>query len=122
MSAREVAERLRKRRKVEKVQTDEGVIYVRGVSGKERSEWTDRFVEGDLAIKDRILGDQHLLAIALCDELGAPLYDSFEESFAAVCDYQYEDVTAAVKKVMSLSGMGNKAVEDAEKKSDAIQS
>jgi hypothetical protein len=122
MSAREVAERLRKRRRVEKITTEEGVLYVRGLTGKERSEFVARFVEGDLSIKDRILSDQHAVAVALCDERGAQLYESFDEAHAAVCDFQDEDVKAAAKVVMSISGMAAKAVDDAEKKLDAVQS
>lgn len=122
MSARDVAERLRKRRKIEKVSTEEGAIYVRGLTGKERSEFVARFVEGDLSIKDRILSDQHAVAVALCDEHGTALYETFEESLSVVCDFQDEDVKAAAKVVMAISGMAAKAVEDAEKKSDAIQS
>jgi hypothetical protein len=116
-SARDVADRLRKRRKVEKVQTEEGVVYVRGLTGAERSEWVSRFVENDMSIKDRILGDQHIVALALCDEHGAALFDNFDDAFVCVCDWQHEYVAIAAAKVTDLSGMGAKSAEGEEKKS-----
>lgn len=122
MSAHDVAQRLRQRKRVEKVQTDEGVLYVRGLTGAERAGWVERFVESDLTVKERILSDHHLVALALCDEDGKNLFGTFEESFTCVCDFQDEDVREVAKKVMSISGLAAKAVESAEKKSDAIQS
>lgn len=120
--ARDVADRLRKRRTVEKVTTDEGTLYVRGLSGRERSEWVTRFMSPDMEVKERLLGDQNIVALALCDEHGAPLYDDPKEAFEAVCDWSIDDVAAAAAVVTKMSGMAVKATEDAAKKSEASPS
>lgn len=118
-SARDVVERLRKRRAVSEIQTTEGTIYVRGLSGKERVEYfqlmTQVNEDGNVAGKV-MLGDQSLVALALCDKDGAAIFDNQEEAFAVVKDWAHDDVVAAVLKVIELSGFTAKAQEDAEKK------
>lgn len=115
MSAREVAERLRKRRQKEAITTEEGTLYVRGLSGSERQEYMSKW-SGKVGA-EALLADQHLVALAMCDESGAPLYDTEEESFSAAKDWAISDVSAAAKVVLKLSGLLAESAGEAEKKS-----
>lgn len=118
MSAREVAERLRKRRVTNEVQTPEGTLYVRGLTGRERSEYFS-WIEGASVegLSKQVLSDQRLLCIALCDEDGAALFDSEEAGMEVVGEWNHEDVTKAAKEVLRLSGLGKEGADAAEKKS-----
>lgn len=120
--ARDVAQRLRKSRRCEKVTTDEGTIYVRGLSGAERQLYMDKFSDTAEPQLPRLLADQHLVAMALCDEKAQPLFDAedaernFADSLEAVCDWDISIVTDAAKKVCDLSGLSKLSTDAAEKK------
>lgn len=120
MSAREVAERLRKRRTAAKIQTDEGAFYVRGLSGTERAEYFGKYTaNATLSPAERLKSDQYLVALAMCEEDSSPMYDRFEDAFQCACDWEIPTINEAVKKILELSGMGDHAKVEAEKKSDA---
>jgi hypothetical protein len=118
MSARDVVERLRKRRVVSEIQTKEGSIYVRGLSGKERADYYS-WIEGvrDESFSRTLLSDHRLLCIALCDENGNSLFEGEADGLPIVQDWNSEDVMLAAKEVLKLSGIGKEAAESAEKKS-----
>lgn len=115
MSARDVAERLRKRRQKEQFVTPEGTLYLRGLSGTERQEYMSKW-SGKIGA-EALLADQHLVAIALCDEAGAAVFDTADEAFNVVCDWAIDDVSTGAKIVLKLSGLSAEAPGDAEKKS-----
>lgn len=115
MSVREVAERLRKRRQKEAITTEEGTLYVRGLSGTERQTYMSRW-SGKIGA-EALLADQHLVAMAMCDEAGAPLYESEDEAFEVTKDWAIADVGAAAQVVLKLSGLAAESSSDAEKKS-----
>lgn len=115
MSAREVVERLRNRKVKAEVQTPEGTLFVRGLTGKERSEyfsWLNGEGSGNL-----LLSDHRLLGIALCDEEGNPIFESEAAAIEVLQDWNHDDVMAAAKKALALSGLGKDSSEAAEKKS-----
>lgn len=114
MSAKEVAERLRKRRASEPFASAEGTLYLRGLTGRERSEYVSTW--GEKVGAEILEADQALVALALVDEHGAPIYESYEQAVESVMDWCIADVSAAAKIVIRLSGMGVEAKEDAEKK------
>lgn len=121
MSARDVGERLRKRRTIRKITTDDGAIHVRSLSGTERKHWIQAF-RGENG-QDASFIDQYLVAMAWCDEAGSAVHDSFEDAFAVVRDWDIPTVVSpAAKAVLEMSGMAEKSVEDTEKKSEASQS
>lgn len=114
MSAREVAERLRARKVIAEIQTKEGTLYVRGINGKERVEyfgWLGGEGGGNI-----LLSDHRLLAIALCEEDGTRLYADEAAALEVLQDWTHEDITAAAKKVLSLSGLSKDSAEEAAKK------
>lgn len=115
MSAKDVAERLRKLRKAEILETPEGQLFVRGLSGTERHEYMQAFT----AIKgvDRLKADQHLVALALCgDSKGSPVFDAFDEAMGVVLDWPIDVVTAGAKIICRLSGLASDSETEAEKK------
>jgi hypothetical protein len=114
VSARDVVERLRKRKVVAEIQTTEGTLYVRGINGRERVEYFSWIGgEGGGQI---LLSDHRLLAIALCEQDGSPLFADESIALDALQDWTHEDVTAAARKVLSLSGLAKDSAEDAGKK------
>ena len=117
MSSREVVERLRSRRVRGEVDTAEGSVLVRGLTGKERDEYYN-WIRGDHSngAGSILLSDQRIISIALCDESGAPLFASIEEGVDVVGDWNMDDVTTIAKEVLRLSGMNRGATDDAEKK------
>jgi hypothetical protein len=115
VSSREVAERLRNRRVKAEIQTAEGTLFVRGLTGKERSEYFS-WLSGD-GTGNILFSDLRLLTIALCDENGASIFENEQQGLEVLQDWNHADVQAAAKKALSLSGMGKDAAEEAEKKS-----
>lgn len=115
MSSRAVAERLRGRKVVAEIQTKEGPLYVRGINGRERVEYFE-WLGGD-GKGSVLLSDHRLLAVALCEEDGTPLFADEKEAIDILQEWSHEDVTAAAKKVLSLSGLAKDSAEAAEKKS-----
>lgn len=116
MSAREVVDRLRKRRLRTEVKTAEGALWVRGLSGRERDEyyqWIRSTVDSGQSV---LLSDQRIIALALVDENGESLFESFEAGLEAVSDWNSDDVMQVAKEVLRLSGMNRNATEDTEKK------
>lgn len=116
MSDREVAERLRKRRPITEVQTEEGTIHVRGLSGAERKDYLDRFRD-KMNGTDVLIADQHLVALALVDASGTAIYETFDDSIAAVCDWAIPIVQLVAKSILDLSGLSKNALEESEKNS-----
>ena len=116
MSTRDVAERLRSRRVYAEVKTADGAIHVRGLSGKERDDYYSWIRGTSEAQGSLLLSDQRIVGLALCEPDGTPSYASMEEGLATVADWNMEDVTAAAKEVLRLSGMNRGAADDAEKK------
>ncbi len=114
MSAREVAERLRKLRTKEKLSTPEGDVFVRGLSGTERVAYFEAFA-GKSGI-DTISSNQYLVALGLCDETGDSLFEKFEECLAVVMDWPTDIVTEGAKIITRLSGLSAKSEDEAEKK------
>jgi hypothetical protein len=117
MSARDVADRLRKRRVMAEVDTTEGKLFVRALSGRERTEylvWIE--AASDQPLSKVSLTDHRLLCMALCDESGAPLFENEESGMEVLAEWIHEDITNAAKKVLVLSGLGKEATEAAEKK------
>lgn len=114
MSSRDVVERLRKRKVIAEVQTTEGTLWVRGINGRERVEYF-QWLGGDSG-GHILLSDHRLLALALCEQDGTPLYADEAMALEALQEWTHEDVTAAAKKVLSLSGLSKDSAEDAAKK------
>jgi hypothetical protein len=114
MGAREVAERLRKLRKSEKLATPEGDVYVRGLTGAERQVYMEKF--NTLVGVERLTADQHLVALALSDENSAALFEDFDTSFQVVQDWPTDLVTEGAKIVCRLSGLAPASEDEAEKK------
>jgi hypothetical protein len=115
VSAREVADRLRGRKVIAEIQTKEGTLYVRGINGRERVMyfgWLGGEGGGNV-----LLSDHRLLALALCEEDGTPLFTDEVAGLEVLQDWNHEDVTAAAKKVLSLSGLAKDSAEEAGKKS-----
>lgn len=115
MSARDVVERLRHRKVLSEVQTSEGTIWVRGINGRERVQYFE-WMRGEDGISP-LFTDQRLLAAALCNEDGSPLFENEQSGLEVLQDWTHEDVTTAAKKVLSLSGLAKDSAEAAEKKS-----
>lgn len=115
-AAREVADRLRKKRPVEKVSTDEGTVYVRGLSGKERQSYMEMYSEFAEPRLPRLLADHNLVAIAICDENGAALYESHAETLEVISDWTIDVVNAAAAKVCEISGLSSASASATEKK------
>lgn len=91
-------------------------MFLRGLTGTERFEYIEKFTE-KVQGNERLLADQHLVAMSLCaDSTGVPLYKSFEDSLASVVEWQVEVTKAAAKKVCGLSNLGEDAEKEAEKK------
>jgi len=117
MSARDVVERLRARRARCDINTSEGTIHVRGLTGRERADYYTWLREQQTDNSGAVLlGDQRVIALALCDEQGHALFDDIEAGLIAVADWCVEDVTTVVREILRLSGMAQNSVEDAEKK------
>jgi hypothetical protein len=117
MSAREVAERLRQRRIRGEVTTEEGQLYVRGLSGRERDEYY-RWIRSTADSGESVmLSDHRIVALAMVDERGAPMFESVEQGLEVIADFNSDDTTRLAKEVLRLSGMQRGAAEDAEKKS-----
>jgi hypothetical protein len=114
VSAREVAERLRGRKVIAEIQTKEGPLYVRGINGRERVQYF-AWLGGDGG-GNILLSDHRLLALALCEEDGTPLFADEASALELLQEWTHEDVTAAAKKVLGLSGLSKDAQETAEKK------
>jgi hypothetical protein len=115
MSAKEVAERLRKRRPIEKFESSEGNVWLRGLSGKERADYMGRW-HGKVG-NDVLDADADVVSIALVEENGAASYASVAEALDAVRDWSIPDVSAAAKIILRLSGLDGDSAEGAEKKS-----
>lgn len=115
MSSREVAERLRGRKVVAEIQTKEGPLYVRGINGRERVQYF-AWLGGDGG-GNILMSDHRLLALALCEEDGAALFTDEAAALEILQEWTHEDITAAAKKVLSLSGLAKESAEDAAKKS-----
>jgi hypothetical protein len=114
VSAKDVAERLRNRRVLAEVQTKEGPLWVRGINGRERIQYFE-WMGGDGGVSP-LLTDQRLLALALCEEDGTPLFSDEKAALEILQEWAHEDVTAAAKKVLSLSGLAKESAEEAAKK------
>jgi hypothetical protein len=115
VSAKEVAERLRSRKVIAEIQTKEGALYVRGINGRERVEYFSWL--GGAGSGNILLSDHRLLAIALCEEDGSPIFSDEASALEILQEWTHEDVSAAAKKVLSLSGLAKDSAEDAAKKS-----
>lgn len=114
MSARDVAERLRGRKVIAAVQTKEGPIYVRGLNGRERVKYFEWLQQDSTSV---LLSDHRVLGLTLCEEDGSPVFSDEESALQVLQEWAHEDVTAAAKKALALSGIGKDATEDAGKKS-----
>lgn len=117
MTSRDVVERLRKRRLRSQVNTAEGVVHVRGLSGRERDEYYAWIRGTSDSGASLLLSDHRIVAMALCDEDGQPLFASADEALQAVTDWNNEDVLQVAKEVLRLSGLNRGATDEAEKKS-----
>jgi hypothetical protein len=115
-SAKEIAERLAKRKRVYPVTTDEGVLHVRGMNGTERNDYFNSITsEGNDS--EKLIANQKLIARYLCNEDGSPAFEKFEEALAVVLQW---DIPHAVKpmvdQILKASGLGEGAQDEAEKK------
>lgn len=119
MSAREVAERLAKRRAWVQVPTPEGPQYVRGLNGREREEYLG-WLRDDDPNSQILLSDQKLLTRVLGDGNGSPMFAEDQAGQAAglliVQEWLIEDVMPLAKKSLAMSGIGKAAEDEAVKK------
>lgn len=116
MSTRDVIRRSRP--KVHEVQTDEGPVYVRALSGTGRQKYLDIAEEaGDKFPAGRVA------ALALCEADGTPSYDPDKEDDVRECSEMGTPTLDAIcLKLVEVSGLTKKAGDDAEKKSVASTS
>ncbi len=106
-----------RKRRAHKVETVYGDMFVRSLSGRERSEYMTLFI-GEGRSRNPLEANQHLVAMALCSSEGAPLFHSFEAAFAEVMEWDTEPdgpVEACTKKVLELSGLAAGEVDKQEK-------
>lgn len=116
MSVKDVAKRLSQKKRVYPVQTDEGTIYVRGLNGAERNEYFKLITDGSTDM-ERLVANQRLLASQLCNEDGTAAFDSLDEAFEAVLQWDISTyVKPAVDEILKVSGLSKESQEDAAKK------
>lgn len=116
-SAKEIAERLAKRKKTHAVTTDEGVLYVRGMNGRERNEYFNNITSDATKDDEKLIANQKLIAKYLVNEDGSQVFEDENEALKLILEW---DIPGCVKpvtdQILKASGLGEGAQEEAEKK------
>jgi hypothetical protein len=104
------------RPKVEKFEHGGQTFYVRGLSGAGRARFLEMSRDGSPPMAK-------VVALGLCEEDGTLTYNvDNEKDIAEINEVDGAVLQLIVLKLYEVSGLTAKAIEDAEKKSEAIQS
>lgn len=113
MSTRDTIRKARP--KVHAVETPDGPVYVRALSGAGRQRYLD-FVEA----ADGKVPYGRVAALALCEPDGTMVYDPEEPADVEECaEIDGQTLDSICMKLFEVSGLTKKAGDDAEKKLDA---
>lgn len=109
--------------RIERVDTSIGTILMRDISGEMR--WFLISIEGSIPPgpdgKKRY-PPKVITAIALCDEEGDPLFEEFDQTIKFVGKLNEKVQDELYEHALRVTGLGQRALEDAEKKYSSSQS
>ena len=105
---------------VERIETDFGTFYMQSITG----EMHFHLVQVQQSLKDR--GEKSIppalvVAVALCSEQGEPLTEDLAETIKIVQRMHKDKLYILFDHALRVTGMGARALEDAEKKSSSSQ-
>lgn len=63
-----------------------------------------------------------VVATAVCDESGAALFADYDAAYAAFSEMEFSALEELYEQALEITGLGKRALEDAEKKSSSSQS
>lgn len=111
MSGQEIGEKLRALRSTAALDTPVGVLHLRGLTGKERSEYFSQFKAAGF---DPSTAEHRLVATCWSNEDGTPVYAN-GEALLVVMDWDPEIVSKASALVLQKSGLSKDAAQESEK-------
>jgi hypothetical protein len=118
MSVRELIKKSRPR--VHACETSVGTMYVKGLSGASRQQYSELSKDGTLPLHT-------IAALALCEEDGSMLFDLSSDKGVAIANTELKemdgvDLQAICLTLFEVSGLAKDSASNAEKKSEASPS